>query len=82
LKYSFNQTGESNCPCKLCEIRTPGCHSRCEKYKAWKAMLEKRRKAEKECLAKYNTLSDDAKHFLWKQKRYSRQRRGSHGRDV
>lgn len=28
-------------PCKVCEERYPGCHDKCEKYKEWKANLEK-----------------------------------------
>lgn len=30
------------CPCKECvpPVRTPGCHSHCDLYKAWKAEYE------------------------------------------
>lgn len=29
-------------PCRGCqrELKTPGCHDRCEEYKAWKKQLE------------------------------------------
>ena len=29
-----------NTPCKDCEHRRPGCHGKCEVYKAWRAPLD------------------------------------------
>lgn len=31
-------------PCYKCEERAMGCHSRCEKYKAWKAWWDEAQK--------------------------------------
>jgi len=44
------------CPCQGCEDRNPGCHSSCEKYKAWKA--------ENEALKAKNTNSSAAQAVL------------------
>ena len=30
-----------NAPCKGCEDRRLGCHGKCEKYKAWRAGMDK-----------------------------------------
>jgi len=30
-----------NVPCKDCELRTLGCHIKCERYKDWKIEREK-----------------------------------------
>lgn len=35
-------------PCKGCEERYPGCHSKCEKYKEWKSRLDEVNKRRKE----------------------------------
>jgi len=32
----FNKSGQKDYPpCGGCPDRTPGCHDRCERYKAW-----------------------------------------------
>lgn len=28
------------CPCKDCEFRQPGCHSKCEVYKEWRKTID------------------------------------------
>lgn len=46
----------SRCPCKGCEKRYPGCHSKCEGYISWRAELDKRNaeiRAEKEADTSY-----------------------------
>lgn len=30
-----------NAPCYKCELRTVGCHSKCDKYKLWKIFINK-----------------------------------------
>lgn len=32
-----------NAPCYKCEDRCPACHDRCEKYKEWKAIEDKKK---------------------------------------
>ncbi len=46
----------SKCPCKGCEKRYPGCHSKCSGYISWRAELDKRNaeiRAEKEAETSY-----------------------------
>lgn len=31
------------CPCYKCEKRSPGCHGKCEHFKAWRAPLDSMR---------------------------------------
>lgn len=35
------------CPCRKCEDRYPACHSHCDRYKEWRADLDKRKKESK-----------------------------------
>ncbi len=32
-----------NAPCYKCEDRRPACHDRCEKYKEWKSVEDKKK---------------------------------------
>jgi len=34
-------------PCHNCPKRYPGCHGKCDDYKAWKADWDKKKQAEK-----------------------------------
>lgn len=55
--------------CKGCTIRTPGCHDRCEAYKAFKqfqADLKKKQMAREEEIFK-NTLLKLFKFFIFNQ---------------
>ena len=57
-------------PCDpKCEGRCPGCHDKCEKYKAWKEEWEKA----KEYLRRENqpeTINERSKRISWQNKRY------------
>ena len=57
-----------NVPCKDCPDREVGCHSTCEKYKAFRA--EKDREIEERKI-QYQSKTLDSKYFrdLWKRKR-------------
>ena len=35
------------CPCKDCKERYPACHSHCNRYKEWRADLDKRKEENK-----------------------------------
>lgn len=63
---------DSGCPCKECGDRNPGCHDKCEKYKAWRAgwdrMMENRRKY----MESLDTISDGYKKYLMRKNRDKR----------
>lgn len=35
------------CPCRKCKDRYPACHSHCDRYKEWRADLDKRKEESK-----------------------------------
>lgn len=40
--------------CKGCEKREVGCHAKCEDYKAYRQVIEEKRQAKAEAMAKDN----------------------------
>lgn len=75
MTYHFGRNNTSGCPCKDCEDRYPGCHDRCEGYKAWKKKLEEKNKAEAEYRERHDTLSEAKKRQLWRNSRYPKYKR-------
>jgi len=35
--------GAGQCPCKDCQVRTEGCHGKCEAYGKWRTLHEEMR---------------------------------------
>ena len=68
---SFNHNNKTNCPCKDCTDRYPGCHDKCERFAGWKQMLEEYRKNEREYHQKNDVISDAKLHTIWKSRRYN-----------
>jgi len=67
-------------PCRGCE--NAGCgayHGKCEKYKAWRAELDRRNETVRKERKKFDTMSEASKREMWREKRYSRQQ---HSRSV
>ena len=53
------------CPCKDCEFRQPGCHSKCEVYKDWKKPLAAQA-AERESRKITDDFLNDGHYHGWK----------------
>ena len=70
---TWNRERGYNCPCHECPDREVGCHSRCERYAAWRVKLEKIRKAEREYSMGNDRMSEDTKRRIWRKQRYSMQ---------
>lgn len=71
----FNREFNHGCPCKGCEDRIPepNCHGTCEKYKEWRAKLDKHNQAVRSRHKNNDTMSDSKKKAIWRSQRYSRQ---------
>lgn len=71
---SFGKDNRTKCPCMSCPDKGCGAyHSQCVKYIEWRKELDEMMKAERECRKKNDTLCDDQKKRIWRNKRYSRQ---------
>lgn len=72
---TFNRGNSNNCPCKECPDRVPdpNCHGTCERYKAWRAKMDRIAEAERKRHKNNDTMSEAKRRSLWKGKRYSRQ---------
>ena len=67
-------------PCeKDCKDRSETCHSSCPKYLQYKEDLKEFKKRQKEDRNRYDTMSDDSKRRMWREKRYSRTIRVNRG---
>ena len=68
----FNRPNPRNCPCMGCGDREIGCHGKCEKYKAWRQMINQRNEQEREFKKSRDTLSEEQKRRIWRKNRYQR----------
>lgn len=69
-----DENNRSKCPCKGCTDRYPGCHDHCEdRYKPWREERDRKNEAERKYHRGNDTMSEDQKRTLWRNKRYSRQ---------
>lgn len=68
----FNRDNSHGCSCKGCEDRYPGCHDKCENYKAWKKKHDEAKKAERTYHQSNDIISERKKRAIWKNQRYSR----------
>lgn len=69
---TFNRTNISNCPCKDCPDRAPGCHGKCERFLAWQKWNEERRDRERNERRSKDVMSDAKKRAIWKKMRRDR----------
>ena len=53
-----------DCPCKGCQDRTEGCHSRCERYKECKRKHDEIMKAKRESVI--NDIPDSSLRQYWR----------------
>ena len=58
-------------PCKGCADRSPGCHDRCDKYRAWKDERQKELDSLKE---PFLSMSESNLRRFWREQKY-RQRK-------
>ncbi len=68
---------KNDSPCHGCEDRAPGtgCHSKCERYKAWKQELDNKNRYLREERDKRITMSEQNKRAMWRNTRYAKQAR-------
>ena len=62
------------CPCKGCFDRKLLCHSQCERYKAWKAELERLKAAKEAADANAITVPENVIREYWRSMRYTSRR--------
>lgn len=75
MKHDYLRGNGNGCPCKGCGDREIGCHSGCEKYKAWRKKIDARREEEYKQNQGRSTVSDNAVRQMWRELRYQRQQK-------
>ena len=64
---AFNREYNNGCPCMGCTDRHQGCHGKCDKYKEWRAKMDKLMKARQD--ARVDTMSEARAKKIWREKR-------------
>lgn len=77
----FNRETVPHGPCYKCEERHEACHGHCEKYKAWKADLDRMNDIIYRERKKMDTMSAASKRKIWREKRYARNVRSHSGEE-
>ena len=67
----WNKAPMNGCPCYECNERKTGCHAKCEKYKAWRNVMDKRKEDEHRRQESKGTLSEHALRQMWRKMRWS-----------
>ena len=75
MTVKFNRVNTSGCPCKDCTERYPACHDKCEKFMEWRKKVDTQRENERQFHIRMDTMSENKKRELWRQKRYQRHRK-------
>lgn len=77
----FNKGNGSAVPCKGCEERHEACHGTCERYKAWRAELDRIKENAYKEKKRYDTMSAASKREIWRNARYGRQQHSRSGQE-
>lgn len=77
----FNNHRKSHGPCLDCPERSEGCHSRCERYREWKADLDRLNDMIYSERKRMDTMSEASKRKIWREKRYARNVRNHSGEE-
>lgn len=68
----FNRTKNKDVPCSECQDRDAECHARCEKYREWRAELDRKNAERRKEPHPSDLISDAKKRAIWRKSRYSR----------
>ena len=77
----FNREKTPRGPCYGCEERHEACHGHCERYKAWKADLDRLNDMIYRDRKRMDTKSAASKRKLWRENRYARNVRSHSGEE-